>query len=666
MPRTYAPTGTGLDKILSGYGWNETGPIHYQFPNSTEAYRTGAGFSSADVVGGFSPLNEAQIAGFRAAFEELSHLLAVQFVAIAPEGAAPNNELIRVANTSSIVNSRANYPGTAPTGSDLWLGSADSGLGPAGSKGAYLVRHELAHALGLKHPFDALRGFPGSEATDPGMVETVAAYLFKVYAPDGRIQVAGTPPDPNYPQSFMPLDIKALQFLYGKNPVSDGDDLYTVTLAADGSSAAIRSEDGDPGLYDVQYGGAGKLMVALWDSGGADHLSLAGVNRPEGQTTGVRVVVENNVLGVYLGSADPGLNAPAPTFPGAVVAPAIRYLLDEQSWIERFTGSAYDDQFTGGFSAAVAIDGAAGADLITGGAGADDLRGGAGDDTVSGGAAADVMLGNGGADILNGGDGADTLWGGRDADRIAGGADDDFLLGDLGGDEMDGGAGGDILSGGGDNDRLWGGDGAEADLMFGGDGDDTLDGGAGADTVAGDEGRDLITNSGGGDLLLGGGGDDTITAGGDGDILLGNTGSDVLNGGGGADLLFGGRGDDVLNGGGGDDWLWGDLGSDVLTGGGGRDRFAFAAADGATDRITDFNAAEDVIDLSAIDANPLSEGDQAFAFVAAFSGAAGQATLTFDGASGQSILRLDVSGDGLADLIVQINGSVGTDAGWVM
>ncbi|WP_205679394.1 M10 family metallopeptidase C-terminal domain-containing protein, partial [Brevundimonas lutea] len=73
----------------------------------------------------------------------------------------------------------------------------------------------------------------------------------------------------------------------------------------------------------------------------------------------------------------------------------------------------------------------------------------------------------------------------------------------------------------------------------------------------------------------------------------------------------------------------------------------------ASDRITDLSAG-DIIDLSAIDADTTTNGNQAFAFVDAFSNQAGQATLTYQG--GVTLLNLDVNGDGVADFMLRMQG----------
>ncbi|MBM1171276.1 calcium-binding protein [Microvirga arabica] len=172
-----------------------------------------------------------------------------------------------------------------------------------------------------------------------------------------------------------------------------------------------------------------------------------------------------------------------------------------------------------------------------------------------------VIAGNSGNNGLKGGAGADVIAGGDGNDRLDGGIGDDTLFGDAGNDVLLGGAGDDELHGGA--------------------GDDKLSGGDGSDTLSGDAGNDTLWGEAGDDELNGGLGDDT---------LFGDAGDDDLLGMAGDDELFGGLGSDTLFGG---------PGSDTMTGGTGADTFVVDNGDaGAIDVITDFDALEDVIDLS--------------------------------------------------------------------
>ncbi|MDB5696105.1 MAG: tandem-95 repeat protein, partial [Sphingomonas bacterium] len=216
-------------------------------------------------------------------------------------------------------------------------------------------------------------------------------------------------------------------------------------------------------------------------------------------------------------------------------------------------------------------------------------------------------------------------------------------------------------------------------LIYGGAGTDLLTGGGGADVFFMADGR---FNAG--DRMIGGGGADIVVLRGDFSVTLGATqlnGVETLtlmsaadtrffvsgerysysvtsddgnvaagerltvNGAGlqsdetmsfngaaetdGVFSLFGGGGNDVLTGGAGADLIYGGRRGDTLTGGGGNDVFRYqdVAESNSTDRdgIQDFKLG-DLIDLSRIDADINTAGDQAFSFVgsAAFSNRAGE------------------------------------------
>lgn len=110
----------------------------------------------------------------------------------------------------------------------------------------------------------------------------------------------------------------------------------------------------------------------------------------------------------------------------------------------------------------------------------------------------------------------------------------------------------------------------------------------------------------------------------------------------------------MLIGGAGNDLIYGGRGPDTLTGGGGNDVFRFDSAADSTadgrDRIQDF-ALGDLIDLTRIDANSNTAGDDAFSFIGgdAFHNVAGELRAVEMGGSVWSI-QADVDGDGRADL----------------
>ena len=262
------------------------------------------------------------------------------------------------------------------------------------------------------------------------------------------------------------------------------------------------------------------------------------------------------------------------------------------------------DNFIAGNGQANSLIGAMGADTLAGGAGNDTLDGGAGDDSMVGGAGNDLYIVDSAGDVIveqNGQDtviasadhtlatGVETLvlagaatvgTGNASSNRIIGNVDQANLLSGL--------AGNDTLEGGSQADSLFGGDGS--DRLIGNLGNDWLDGGSGTDTMFGDDGNDSLLGQEGNDRLLGDAGDDALDGGAGADALLGGDGNDTLLGGTGADTQNGGAGGDLLAGG---------DGNDILTGGLGADIFLFNRPNEGVDRITDFNLAEDVIQVSA-------------------------------------------------------------------
>jgi Ca2+-binding RTX toxin-like protein len=287
--------------------------------------------------------------------------------------------------------------------------------------------------------------------------------------------------------------------------------------------------------------------------------------------------------------------------------------------------------------------------LLSGGAGADIMVGGAGSDGYIVDDIADVVIENAGeghdridssvdyvlpADVENlqltsdggsingtGNELSNTLIGNQFSNILSGGAGDDIILGNIFGGFP---PRGDTMAGGTGGDTYWV---VHADDVV----IENTD--AGIDKIYGnitytlaDNVEELqLLNSGG--VINGTGNDLDNFIGGNSanNTLDGSDGADELTGFGGDDYLFGGAGDDRLRG---DDRQRGDeahfagLGIDVLAGGAGADVFEFwKPADSghmgaAADQIVDFSSIEgDKIDLSKMDADTTSAGNQTFIFI---------------------------------------------------
>lgn len=119
------------------------------------------------------------------------------------------------------------------------------------------------------------------------------------------------------------------------------------------------------------------------------------------------------------------------------------------------------------------------------------------------------------------------------------------------------------------------------------------------------------------DTLFGGAGNDTIIGGTGNDTIFAGSGNDLASGGGDIDTVFGGSGNDNITGGAGADIIVGGFGADTLDGGPGAlvsDTFRYVDLRDTNDTIIGFVSGVDMIDFAALDANPNSSGDQAFAW----------------------------------------------------
>ena len=314
--------------------------------------------------------------------------------------------------------------------------------------------------------------------------------------------------------------------------------------------------------------------------------------------------------------------------------------------IEGLIGSRFADQFTAAASGS-SLSGGAGNDLLFSGAGNDTFDGGQGVDTVAYTNAASAvtvsLLVAGPQNTIGAGmdslTSIEKLVGSGFADTLTAGTAGSTLNGGPGGDDLIGGPGSDILNGGGASDF--------ADYSLAAAGvtlnltiatfQNTV--GAGSDELVGIE------------KIVGSNFNDTITGDAGVNTLYGQAGNDTINGGDAGDYIFGGVGNDTLNGQG---------GQDNLTGQGGNDVFVFSAlADSplaTPDTIVDFTSGQDTINLSAIDADSVTGGDQAF-HVGGGGGHAGDIVVhAFDVGHNRTQIDLYVDNNASVDAAIWLTG----------
>ena len=364
------------------------------------------------------------------------------------------------------------------------------------------------------------------------------------------------------------------------------------------------------------------------------------------------------------------------------------------------------------------LSGTSSGDTLWGFAGNDTLSGGMGKDVMYGGTGNDVYYVDNAGDVIteNPGEGTDTVRSsigytlganlenltltGSASIKGTGNAADNVIIGNSGNNSLAGLGGADTIDGGGGIDTVvysaspsgvnvslatgvgTGGD-AQGDVLSN---IENITGSSYADTIEGSSGDNVLKGGGGIDTLsyahatagvavnlslttaqaTGGSGTDTVNG---FENLTGSDFNDSLTGTSSANVLTGGNGNDTMDGGAGGDTLVGGNGSDQLTGGSGADRFVFTAtadspAGAGADHILDFSSSQgDKIDLSAIDANTATAGDQSFTFIGnqAFHGIAGELHYVSNG-SGITV-EGDVNGDGIADFAINVNGVASVAAG---
>ncbi|ABC89538.1 probable metallopeptidase protein [Rhizobium etli CFN 42] len=260
-----------VDGLFSGTAWD--GTITYAFPTTSSSYADGAELYYEKYYS-FSPISSQQ-QSLALYFMEQSYGSAANdgfsvegFTNANFEAGSANTATVRFAQTSDplLDTAGAYFPATDGRGGDIWFGTgyagteADYRFPRFGNYAGQTLAHELGHALGLKHAHEGGTVVPSAYDSLEYTIMTYHTFI-------GDDESGAKYEQNGAPQTFMMLDIAALQEMYGADyTTNSGDTVYRWN-----PNQGITYVNGVAAITPA----ANRVFATIWDGGGTDTYDLS-------------------------------------------------------------------------------------------------------------------------------------------------------------------------------------------------------------------------------------------------------------------------------------------------------------------------------------------------------------------------------------------------------